>query len=234
MAVIIRSSAESWLSRGITIMRHLRIQDFPDARDPTLMRQLRIQDLPAAAEKLTTSFILAVIVVVLFWAYQLHQVVTERDYLIRTIAFEASGETEIGKIAVAYAVLNRQKRGRWGDTINAVVTSPGQFEPWITRRAAIEGLLPDDPRYQHAAVIADAVLSGQTPDPTAGATHFLNPVIVRARRGGSLPSWASGKGQPIGRHVFYSPDGGDRSPRQAALSLGAMIDLSFLLPRRGY
>ena len=191
------------------------------------MRHLRIRALPAAADKLATSFILAVIVLALFWAYQLQQVVNERDYLIRTIAFEASGETEIGKIAVAYAVLNRQKRGRWGDTIQSVVTSPGQFEPWMTRRAAIERLSHDDPRYQRAAIIADAVLSEQTPDPTAGATHFLNPVIVRARRGGTLPSWASGEGQPIGRHVFYCPTEGKRSPQQATLSLGTMINFSF-------
>jgi spore germination cell wall hydrolase CwlJ-like protein len=167
------------------------------------MRQLRIRDLPVAADKLGTSFIIAVIVVSLFWGYQLHQVVNERDYLIKTIAFEASGETEMGKVAVAYAVLNRMNSGRWGDTIKAVVTSPGQFEPWMTQRKAIEGLSPDDPRYKRAARIADAVLSGQTPDPTAGAIHFLNPIIVRARRGGSLPAWASGEGRPIGRHVFY-------------------------------
>jgi spore germination cell wall hydrolase CwlJ-like protein len=192
------------------------------------MRQLRVQDLPAVADKLGTSFIIAVIIVALFWGFQLRQIVDERDYLIRTIAFEAAGETEVGKAAVAYAVLNRQKRGRWGNTIKAVVTSPGQFEPWMTRRRAIENLSPEDPRYQRAAIIADAVLSGQTPDPTAGATHFLNPVIVRARRGGSLPSWASNDGRPIGRHVFYSPHEGDHSPKEAALSLGAMLDLSFL------
>ena len=52
----------------------------------------------------------------------------------------------------------------------------------------------------------DAVLTGEMPDPTAGATHFLNPTIVRQRRGGSLPSWARGEGQPIGKHTFYSPD----------------------------
>jgi N-acetylmuramoyl-L-alanine amidase len=115
-------------------------------------------------------------------------------------------------------VLNRKKRGRWGDNIKAVVTHPGQFEPWTTRRKAMEKLAPNDPRYRSAAIIADAVLSGQTPDPTAGATHFLNPTIVRARRGGSLPSWASGEGRPIGRHVFYSPDESDRSPQQAASS----------------
>ena len=55
-----------------------------------------------------------------------------RDYLIRTIVFEGSGETEIGKIAIGYVVLNRKRSGRWGDSIEDVVTSPWQFEPWIT------------------------------------------------------------------------------------------------------
>jgi predicted nucleic acid-binding Zn-ribbon protein len=129
-----------------------------------------------------------------------------RDYLIKTIVFEAAGETEIGKAAVAYVVLNRKRLGRWGDNIKDVVTHPWQFEPWMTRIDEIEKLSPQDRRYQNAAVIADAVLDGRIPDPTAGATHFLNPVVVRQRRGGSLPSWADGKGKPIGRHVFYSPN----------------------------
>src|SRR5207344_3420325 len=148
--------------------------------------------------------------------------VDDRDYLIRTIAFEASGEPAIAKIAVAYVVLNRKKSGRWGDNIKAVVTEPGQFEPWTTRQREIEELSPDDPRYQSAAIIADAVLSGQTPDPTAGATHFLNPTIVRQRRGGSLPSWAQGEGQPIGMHTFYYPN--ENSTGRAALSMGELAD----------
>jgi hypothetical protein len=75
----------------------------------------------------------------------------------------------------------------------------------------------------------DAVLNGATPDPTAGATHFLNPEIVRGRRGGSLPAWARGEGQPIGNHTFYSPEGkagpgtdGEDAAQAAALSLGIM------------
>ena len=148
------------------------------------------------------------------------QAVDDRDYLIRTIAFEASGEPAMAKIAVAYVVLNRKKSGRWGDNIKAVVTHPGQFEPWATKRREIETLSSDDPRYQSAAIIADAVLSGQTPDPTAGATYFLNPIIVRERRGGSLPSWASGEGRPIGRHTFYYPDA---SPQHAPLISSAMV-----------
>src|SRR5262245_64326136 len=39
-----------------------------------------------------------------------------RDYLIRTIVFEAGGETEIGKVAVAHVILNRARLGRGGGT----------------------------------------------------------------------------------------------------------------------
>jgi spore germination cell wall hydrolase CwlJ-like protein len=139
----------------------------------------------------------------------------DRDYLIRTVVFEASGETEIGKAAVAHVILNRQSMGRWGARIKDVVTHPWQFEPWMTRKGEIEKLSSKDPRYLAAAKIADAVLGGDMPDPTAGATHFLNPVIVRQRRGGSLPSWADGDGQPIGRHVFYFPERDRPEPQRA-------------------
>ena len=132
----------------------------------------------------------------------------DRDYLIRTIAFEASEEPEEGKAAVAHVILNRERSGRWGESIKQVVTRPWQFEPWMTRRKQMVALSQNDPRYRGAARIADAVLSGQIPDPTAGATHFLNPTVVRKRRGGSLPAWARGEGQPIGQHTFYAPNGG--------------------------
>jgi N-acetylmuramoyl-L-alanine amidase len=155
----------------------------------------------------------------------------EHDYLIRTIVFEASGEPEEGKAAVAHVILNRKRSGRWGDNIKDVVTHPWQFEPWMTRRREMESLSPDDPRYQNAARIADAVLTGQRPDPTAGATHFLNPTIVRQRRGGSLPSWARGEGQPIGRHTFYSPD--DSAPQRTARPMSIFADSTFILTPPG-
>jgi spore germination cell wall hydrolase CwlJ-like protein len=145
----------------------------------------------------------------------------DRDYMIRTIVFEAAGEPDEGKIAVAYVILNRIKSGGWGDSIKDVVTSPWQFEPWMTRREEMEKLSPDAPSYKNAAQIADAVVAGQVPDPTGGATHFLNPTIVRERRGGSLPSWAQGEGQPIGNHTFYRPDEGVMLER-AALSTGPL------------
>jgi hypothetical protein len=154
----------------------------------------------------------------------------DRDYLIRTMVFEASGEPEEGKAAVAHVILNRKRLGKWGDNIKEVVTRPWQFEPWMTRRKEIERLSKSDPRYRKAARIADAVLSGQEPDPTAGATHFLNPTIVRQRRGGSLPRWAKGEGQPIGRHTFYSPETSPAVPFEALQLADAAASAPSLAP----
>ncbi len=151
----------------------------------------------------------------------------ERDYLIKTIAFEAPHESDKGKAAVAYVVLNRKKSRRWADNVKDVVTQPWQFEPWMTRRKEMENLSPNDPRYKAAARIADAVLNGDIPDPTAGATHFLNPVIVRQRRGGSLPSWAAGGGYAIGRHTFYAPNRPAYAALWADLSFGGIVRLLF-------
>ena len=99
----------------------------------------------------------------------------------------------------------------------------------MTRREEMKKLSLDDPRYRNAAQIADAVLTGQMPDPTAGATYFLNPAVVRQRRGGSLPSWAQGGGLSIGRHTFYA-SAGDVLPDRAALSAGT-FDSSPSCPR---
>jgi spore germination cell wall hydrolase CwlJ-like protein len=151
----------------------------------------------------------------------------ERDYLIRTMAFEAQGEPDVGKAAVAHVILNRKKSHRWGDSVKDVVIKPWQFEPWMTRRKEMENLSPDDPRYRRAGRIADAVLAGEVPDPTAGATHFLNPTIVRQRRGGSLASWARGEGVSIGRHTFYSPDEAYAGRHWAGLSFDGMLSAIF-------
>jgi hypothetical protein len=153
----------------------------------------------------------------------------ERDYLIKTLAFEAAYESDKGKAAVAHVILNRKKSSRWADDVKDVVTQPWQFEPWMTRREEMEKLSPNDRRYREAARIADAVLSGDVPDPTAGATHFLNPVVVRQRRGGSLPSWATGRGYSIGRHTFYLPDG-SVAAQKASLSFSTILRLIFTPP----
>jgi Cell Wall Hydrolase len=154
----------------------------------------------------------------------------DRDYLIRTIAFEASGESEEGKAAVAHVILTRKRSGRWGDTIKEVVTYPWQFESWMTKRAEMESLDVEDYRYRSAAQIADAVLAGHMTDPTTGATHFLNPIIVQRRRGSSLPTWAAGGGISIGRHTFYAPDAVAWAARVTRPSVMSCWPLLSLLP----
>ena len=127
----------------------------------------------------------------------------ERDYLIRTMVFEASGEPEEGKAAVAHVILNRKKLGKWGDNIKEVVTRPWQFEPWMTRRSEMEKS-KDDPRYRKAARIADNVLRGQEPTPPPA------PLISSIR-----PSFGSGAADHcrVGREARDSRLAGIRSMR---------------------
>jgi Cell Wall Hydrolase len=130
---------------------------------------------------------------------------TDRDLMIRTMIGEADDQPPIGQAAVAHVILNRMDDGRWGDTPSQVVLSRGQFEPWQTRAKELSAIKTESPRYQKMAAVADAVLRGDVPDPTNGATHFLQEDLVRKRRGGSLPDWASGEGLKIGAHTFFRP-----------------------------
>lgn len=132
---------------------------------------------------------------------------TDRDFLIRTVIGEAGREPDVGQAAVAHVILNRLSTGKWGDTARDVVLAKNQFEPWMTRAGELMSIAPASPQYRRAAQIVDGVLTGQVEDPTGGATHFLNPDIVRQRRGGSLPEWAQGDGLQIGQHAFYAPNG---------------------------
>lgn len=133
----------------------------------------------------------------------------DRDFMIRTVIGEAGNQPDEGKAAVASVIMNRVKSGRYGgNNVRDVVLAPKQFEPWQTRRSELMSYSPNDPAYQRAGALVDGVIKGDLPDFTDGATHFLNPDVVRQRRGGSLPSWAvNDKGQ-IGAHAFYAPEGG--------------------------
>jgi spore germination cell wall hydrolase CwlJ-like protein len=133
----------------------------------------------------------------------------DRDYLIRTTFGEASNQTPEGQAGVIHTILNRVRAGRYGGkTAKDVVLAPNQFEPWgnPTARARMQGLSPNSPGYQRLGQMVDEAFAGKLTDPTGGATHFLNPAIVRQRRGGTLPKWAQGEGKTIGDHTFYNPD----------------------------
>jgi hypothetical protein len=137
-----------------------------------------------------------------------------RDHLIRTVMSEAGDQSDQGKAAVAHVILNRYKSGQFGDSIMHILHAPKQFEPWSLSPSSKNYPMRHDAsskEYKQAGAIVDDALAGDSQDPTGGATHFLQEDIVRKRRGGSLPSWASGQGQRIGDHTFY----GGKPPENA-------------------
>ena len=127
--------------------------------------------------------------------------------MIRTILGEAANEGPRGQAAVAHVILNRAAAGSFGKTPGEIVLAPNQFEPWTTRARELTAIKRDSPAYRETSDIVDMVAGGDVPDPTGGATHFLNPDIVRQRRGGSLPDWAQQPIAKIGGHTFYAPQG---------------------------
>src|SRR5258707_7289238 len=129
----------------------------------------------------------------------------DRDMMVRTVIGEADDQPAVGQAGVAHVILNRLRDGRWGDTPSSVVLARNQFEPWSTRARELTAIKPDSDRYRQVAGVVDDVLAGRTPDPTGGATHFLQPDIVR-RRGGSPPDLASRARLRIRAHLVYQPD----------------------------
>ncbi len=130
----------------------------------------------------------------------------DKDLMVRTILGESASEGPQGQAAVAHVILNRLASGNYGKTAGDVVLAPHQFEPWSTRGKELMAIKPNSAAYRDAADIVDMVASGDVRDPTGGATHFLNPVVVRQRRG-ALPNWASQPTAEIGNHSFYAPQG---------------------------
>ena len=141
----------------------------------------------------------------------------DRDLMIRTIIGEAAQEPPQGQAAVAHVIMNRTALGKWGSTPSSVVLAPGQFEPWQTRTRELLAINPRSPEYQKIGQIVDKVAAGDEPDFTGGATHFLNPQIVRRRTGGTLPNWAQGQSLNIGAHSFYAPDNPDYNGSMSAI-----------------
>jgi hypothetical protein len=141
------------------------------------------------------------------------------DVMIRTVIGEAALEDDVGKIAVAHVILNRARANLpWygGKNVadvalhktvrylgnNRKITT-WQFEPWMSRKDYLWSISSKSELYRKTENIVKMCIKGVYDDPTDGATHFLNPEIVKSRTGGKLPKWASANGVRIGRHVFY-------------------------------
>lgn len=138
----------------------------------------------------------------------------DKDLMVRTILGEAAQEGPRGEAAVAHVILNRLASGSYGRSATDVVLAPNQFEPWSTRSKELMAIKPDSQAYRETSDIVDMSANGDIPDPTNGATHFLNPAVVVQRRG-SLPSWAQQPVAKIGNHTFYAPQGQVVDPMDA-------------------
>ncbi|RJF89749.1 cell wall hydrolase [Oleomonas cavernae] len=127
--------------------------------------------------------------------------VTDRDCLIVTLYYEAGGEGAKGLAAVGHVVLNRLDNRPPDTTICDVIYEKGQFG-WTRKvpRKSIPGVIGTTQRWQNAAVIADAVLSGTIGDPTDGAHSFYS-ILQYGKR---TPKWARKltRTAQIGNHVF--------------------------------
>jgi spore germination cell wall hydrolase CwlJ-like protein len=104
----------------------------------------------------------------------------------RTLWQECRGESPDAQRAVAYVILNRLKRGRWGKTLGAVCLARSQFSAWgpvtpsnsemLANFRASCALADDDPELLRLADVMKAAMS--EPDPTKGAIYYYNPKDV--------------------------------------------------------
>ena len=122
------------------------------------------------------------------------------DKAVRTVWGEARGESPLGQQAVASVILNRARSAKMSPT--DVVMAKNQFEPWSRNRAALEGLDANSPEYRKIASAIWPVWTGESADPTGGATHFYSPTAQRAL-GRQAPSWDNGAGVDLGTHRFF-------------------------------
>src|SRR5271165_1168972 len=108
--------------------------------------------------------------------------------LATTIYGEARGESVKGMIAVAYTVVNRAV----DKTICKVVLEPMQYSvyndnPALRAAAMSLKIAPkqnnaiDMISWKQATDLSISILRGEITDPTNGATHYINPVLVKAQ-----------------------------------------------------
>ena len=124
---------------------------------------------------------------------------TDREILAKTLQAEAGNQGLGGMMAVGSVIRNRMGQG---GNLRDVILAPAQFSAWNKFTGAVGGEQGQDMAAikpsEDAYAAADAILSGNAPDVTGGATHYYNPSI-------SDPAWgqkAGGDWTKIGAHIF--------------------------------
>lgn len=118
----------------------------------------------------------------------------EFQLLVRMVYAEARGDGVAGMVATAHVALNRWEDGRFGRTLAAVLTAPGQFAVGPARTES-------DIVWMLAVHAASGAVLGRLPDQTGSATYFHKADMARP------PRWAHDftKTARIGAHLFYRP-----------------------------
>lgn len=125
--------------------------------------------------------------------------------LARVAWGEARGEPEpfCSMLAVSWVVINRVRTDpkQYGATVEQVVTAPYQFSVFgrsDPNRAKMMAAAESDPLFLLAIMAASSALTGASPDPTMGSTHYFN------RGMASAPAWARRleRRAVIGAHIF--------------------------------
>jgi len=124
----------------------------------------------------------------------------DRELLAKTLQAEAGNQGLGGMLAVGSVIRNRMAQG---GSLSDVILAPAQFSAWNKVTGAVGGEQGQDMSAvnpsKDAYAAADAILSGNAPDVTGGATHYYNPSI-------SNPAWgqekAGGDWTKIGAHIF--------------------------------
>lgn len=117
----------------------------------------------------------------------------------RTLWGECRGESDLGKLAVAWVIRNRVKSGRWGSTPAAVCLANLQFSAWNANDPNRRKMLELDENDLDLARCRFAWASSETgDDPTHGAMHYLVT--------GTYARWAEGikPVATIGHHSFFA------------------------------
>lgn len=113
----------------------------------------------------------------------------ELDCLATAVWFESRGEALEGQLAVAQAVVNRARSGRWGKNICGVINAPRQFNfnaAQVKRGTAT---------FTTAMAVARIAVAGLWHDVAEGAHSFHSARLS--------PGWRLKRVARIGNHVFY-------------------------------
>ncbi len=141
----------------------------------------------------------------------------DRDTMIRTVIGEANNQGQRGQEAVAHVLMNRAADPRFPNNLSAVAKQHKQFSAWnsgVGGNSLVRKYNPGSVQYDRAANAVDRVLSGQSKDPTGGATHYYSPAgmrahVARGEQKNLLPRWLQamnnergGGPTKIGGHLF--------------------------------